>query len=210
MTTLQSFLDSHRLKQGDKGFNVTGMGYPDKGNYYVPESEYDTFLTLVNSSIFGPHKRASTLLEKHRENGPLLVDLDFKFASEGRPLERRFEKEHIHNFVIEYVSALARFVDLSKLSHDLTFYILEKPTPEVDKDKHKDGVHIQCPQLTTDPQFQFAIRGYLLEQKIIERIFGPTGIINDPTEFYDVSVIHNNNWFLYGACKPDKSQYKIT
>jgi P4 family phage/plasmid primase-like protien len=183
----------------------------DIGNYCVPDSEYDTFLTLVNSSIFGPHRRASSLLEKHRENGPLLVDLDFKYASEERALERRFTEEQITEFVIELVSALGRFVDLSKLPHDLSFYILEKPAPEVaDRDKHKDGVHIQCPNLTTDPQLQFAIRGYLLEQGVIERIFGPTAIINDPTDCYDVSVIHQNNWFLYGACKPNKQQYKIT
>jgi len=208
MMSLQTFLDSHRVEKG-ADWNLTGMGKFDAGRYFVSDSEYDTFLTLVHSSIFGTHKRASSLLEKHLANGPLLIDLDFRYASEGRPLERRFTMDHIHSFIGAYASALARFVDITALPNDLTFYILTKPAPEHDKDQHKDGVHIQCPSITTEPQLQFAIRGYLLEHKTIQTIFGDTGITNDPTDCYDVSVIHQNNWFLYGACKPDKCQYRI-
>jgi P4 family phage/plasmid primase-like protien len=208
MATLQSFLDSHRVEKGGE-WNLTGMGRFDSGRYFVSDAEYDTFLGLVHSSIFGAHRRASSLLEKHLANGPLLIDLDFRYASDGRPLERRFTIDHIHQFIGAYASALARFVDITRLPNDLSFYILTKPAPEHDKDQHKDGVHIQCPNITTDPQLQFAIRGYLLEQNAIQTIFGETGLINEPTDCYDVSVIHQNNWFLYGACKPDKSQYKV-
>jgi hypothetical protein len=188
-STLQSFLNSHRVKHGEE-YNVTGF----PGCYYVPDSEYDTFLAL-----YTPASHGSTLLEKHREYGPLLVNLDFMYATRG---ERRYTKEHIDIFMGEYIAALGHFVDLSKLPHDLSFYVLEKPASETDR----DGIHIQCPHLTVSPQLQYAIRGYLLMQRVIERIFGPT----DPTDCYDVSVIQQNNWFLYGAGKPNKEHYKIT
>ena len=90
----------------------------------------------------------------------------------------------------------------------LQFFVMLKPSPEVEKETHKDGVHIVCP-ITTTPEIQFAIRGYLLQTGAIERIFGSTGMTNEPQDCLDISVIQRNNWFLYGACKPDKAWYKV-
>ena len=42
MTSLQTFLDSHRVEKGAE-WNLTGMGKFDAGRYFVPDSEYDTF-----------------------------------------------------------------------------------------------------------------------------------------------------------------------
>ena len=206
MTTLQSYLSSHRAPKGG-AFNLVGMG-EDTGRYLIPEADYDTFLQLVHTSIW-KMKKASSLLESHLAQGPLLIDLDFKYASDGRPLERRFTSDHILQFVAAYAAAIARFVDITALPKNLTFYILTKPAPEHGKDQHKDGIHIQCPSISTDPLLQFVIRGYLLEQNIIQTIFGDTEMINEPHDCFDYSVIHQNNWFLYGACKPDKGRYKV-
>jgi len=117
--------------------------------------------------------------------------------------------EHQHQFIEAYASALARFIDISQLPTNLSFYILTKPGPEHASDHHKDGIHIQCPSITVTPELQYVIRGYMLEQKTIETIFGDTELTNDATDCYDVSVIHRNNWFFYGAGKPNKAQYKI-
>ncbi len=206
MTTLRKFLDSKRVDGSD--WNITGMGGLDVGKYYISDDDYDEFLDLAYKSIF-VNKQACSLLEKHREYGPLLIDLDFRYDPGGRQLERRFSEDHILDFIIEYVSAMARFIDISKLDKDPVFYVMNKPNAEHDGKQHKDGVHIQCPNITTDPKFQYAIRGYMLQKKVIETIFGETTITNEAHDCFDVAVIHRNNWFLYGACKPSKAQYKI-
>jgi len=204
-TTLRTFLDSHR---SDSEWNLTGMSAQDKGKYDVPEDEYETFLAVLHSHIFGKVPRASSLLERHREQGPILVDLDLRYQT-GGPLIRRFTTTHIRQFIAEYIAAMVYFAKVESLTQDLEFYHLEKPAPETDKSSHKDGVHIQCPTITTVPRFQYCIRGFLLARGVVEKIFGASGQSNAPEDCFDVSVIHRNNWFLYGACKPDKAQYKI-
>jgi P4 family phage/plasmid primase-like protien len=206
MTSLQTFLNSHRVEKGAE-WNLTGIG-SDLGSYFVPPEEYETFLALHRTRVF-INKQPSYMLEKHMDGkGPLIVDLDLRHPA-GVPLERRFTTEHQHQFIEAYASALARFVDISQLPTDLSFYVLTKPGPEHAADHHKDGIHIQCPSITVTPELQYVIRGYLLEQKVIETIFADTELTNDATDCYDVSVIHRNNWFFYGAGKPNKSQYKI-
>jgi P4 family phage/plasmid primase-like protien len=200
------------------------------GRYAIPEHEYDVFLQLVHEHVFEKSK-ACSLLEKHKPNSPVLIDLDFRYVA-GGPLRRRFNVEQIRQFVAAYADAFARFFEPPRpstsagiLDHDeddpevygaeastampLQFFVMLKPSPEVEKDTHKDGVHIVCPTLTTTPEIQFAIRGYLLQTGAIERIFGATGMTNEPQDCLDISVIQRNNWFLYGACKPDKAWYKV-
>jgi P4 family phage/plasmid primase-like protien len=201
------------------------------GRYAIPEHEYDVFLQLVHEHVFKKSK-ACSLLEKHKPHSPVLIDLDFRYVA-GGPLRRRFNAEQIRQFVAAYADAFARFFEPPRpagstsagiLDHDeddpeiyatkdspmpLQFFVMLKPSPEVEKDTHKDGVHIVCPTLTTTPEIQFAIRGYLLQTGAIERIFGATGMTNEPQDCLDISVIQRNNWFLYGACKPDKAWYKV-
>jgi P4 family phage/plasmid primase-like protien len=204
---LRRFLDDRRTTSST--WTITGMGGSDMGSYGVEAADYDTFLSLVNNHIFGRPPRASTLLEKHKENGPILVDLDFRYEKTDGPLLRRFTHDHIQTFIAMYVAALIYFTRVEDLPDDLVFYDMVKPSPELDKSNQKDGIHIQCPTLTTSPKFQYAIRGFLLSQDIIGHIFGETSLSNPAEDVYDVRVIHTNNWFLYGACKPNKPQYKV-
>lgn len=191
----------------DSDWNLTGMGR-DVGKYKVEDEEYDHFLELAHSHIFGPRPSACSLLEKHRDVGPLLVDLDFKYAA-GGPLIRRYNMDHIKAFLIQYISAIIYFSEVERMSEPLRFYVMMKPSAESDATNHKDGIHIQCPDMITPPKFQYALRGFLMEQNIVGNVFGSTGLTNTAEECYDVCVIHRNNWFLYGACKPNKAQYKV-
>ena len=205
MTTLRKFLNDRRTTSDP--YNLVGWGN-DLGKYNVAEDEYDDFLGLLHKHIFGQSPQASNLLERHRDNGPLLVDLDMRYET-GGPLVRRFNNDNVQNFIAMYTAAMIYFSKVESLPVDLVFYHLEKPSPEKDKDQHKDGVHIQCPNITTTPKYQFALRGFLLTKGIIQQTFGATKLINPPEDCYDEAVIHRNAWFLYGACKPDKPQYRV-
>jgi len=204
--TLRNYLDTRRCSGAD--WNITGIGTGPTGwagKYKIPDDEYDAFLRLAHDHIF-KHGRACSLLEKHLDNSPILVDLDFRFPG-GGPLTRRITREQIREFVAAYADAFSRF--FGPTAAPLQFFVMLKPSPESEKDFHKDGVHIVCPSVTTPPEIQYAIRGFLLQSGAIERIFGATGMTNAPQECLDLSVIHSNNWFLYGACKPNKAYYKL-
>ncbi len=210
--TLRSYLDTRRTTGAD--WNITGLGTGQNGwlgKYAVPDDEYDAFLQLTHDHIFVKGK-ACSLLEKHKAQGPILIDLDFRYAA-GGPLRRRFTNEQVREFVAAYADAISRFfgplTDASDEPVPLRFFVMLKPSPEADKETHKDGVHIVCPSITTAPEMQYAIRGYLLQTGAVERIFGSTGMTNPPQDCIDLSVIQRNNWFLYGACKPDKAWYKV-
>jgi len=190
------------------GAGPSGSPSDWRGKFKIPEEEYDAFLTLAHDHIFVKGK-ACSLLEKHKLQSPVLIDLDFRYPS-GGPLRRRFTDEQIRDFVTAYADAFARFFEPPPT--DLQFFVALKPAPESDAahDTHKDGVHIICPSITTKPEIQYAIRGYLIQTGVIDRIFGNTGMTNPPQDCLDLSVVQRNNWFLYGACKPDKAWYKVT
>ena len=212
-STLRAYLDAHRAVKGSGQWNVTGLirsgQDSDMGSFYIPDTEYDDFLAVVNDHLRQPN-RTSSLLERHHKVGPLLVDLDMKYEAAGQ-LRRHFTDNHIQDFIAEYIAAMIYFSRVEDLPNDLVFYHMEKPAPEHDKEdkKHKDGVHIQCPTLTTTPKYQFALRGFLLEQDIITRVFANTGLVNEAEDCFDHRVIESNNWFLYGAGKENKASYSI-
>ena len=208
---LSSYIGARRTTSDD--WNITGMGKPWTGKYKISEEDYGKFLEIAHNHVF-VHGQAHSLVEKHKAQSPILIDLDFRYAS-GGPLRRRFTDEQIRAFVAAYADALAHFFHQIKTEDGepvkLQFFVSLKPAPELDaaKDQHKDGIHVVCPSITTTPDTQYAIRGYLLQTGVIDRIFGETGMTNPAQDCLDVSVIARNNWCLYGCSKPDKAWYKV-
>lgn len=205
MTTLTMFMNT-RYTNGTN-WNITGFSQFDRGKYAVSDEDYDTFLELVNDHIF-VRNRACSLLEKHLPQGPILIDLDFKYAA-GGPLRRRFTTEQVRRFVAAYADAFTRFFELP--DKPMEFFVMLKPSAEVvsGKEQHKDGVHIVCPSITTTHELQFAIRGWMLQNNVIQNIFGETGMTNDSVDCFDIAVISRNNWFVYGGSKQDKASYIV-
>jgi P4 family phage/plasmid primase-like protien len=212
MSSLLTFLSSRRVSKDDpeyKNWNVTGIAKGlDVGCYNILEEDYDQFLNHFHNHVFGAKPMSSSLLERHRDVGPLLVDLDFRYER-GGPLKRRFRQQDVKRFIAEYVAAMIYFSRVEDLPEHLDFYVTTKPMPEADGEKHKDGVHIQCPDVFTVPKYQYAIRGFLLQREALRRLFDASGNVNPAEETFDVAVIHRNNWFLYGSCKPNKAQYSV-
>jgi len=213
---LRDNLERNRVIGPGSEWNITGMGKHDTGKYCIPDKDYNKFLKLVHDTIFGDPSTACGLLEKHLPTGgPILIDLDFKYTA-GSHLQRRFEDDQLRTFVLNYASALYRYFDLKSLDKPLRFFVLVKPQPEVapaknkDTHIHKDGVHIICPDLTLDPKIQYTLRGYMLQKNTIQSVFSDTGFTNAEQDVFDLSVINRNNWFLYGATKPDKAWYSVS
>jgi len=206
-SALKKFLEEHRTNENV--YSLLGMGN-DAGKYNVEDAEYDNFLQLVHQHIYSMPPRALSLIERHKEHSHILVDLDFRYGeTKGGPLIRHFNHEQVQTFIAMYIAAMIYFTRVEDLEEDLIFYDMVKPAPETDKNQHKDGIHIQCPTLNTTPKFQHAIRGFLLKNEVIAKVFGNTNMSNSAEDCYDKSVISPNGWFLYECCKPDKSQYHV-
>ena len=212
---LRDCLSRNRVVGPGTDWNISGMGKHDKGTYRIPDKEYEKFLRLVHDTIFaeGGESKACGLLERHLPTGgPVLIDLDFRYTA-GSHIDRRFSDDEIRNFVVSYASVLYRYFDLSDLDRPLRFFVMLKPNAEADIKQgvavHKDGIHIICPDLTLDPKIQYTLRGYMLQKNLIQTVFGESGFINAEEDVFDIAVIQRNNWFLYGATKPDKAWYKV-
>jgi P4 family phage/plasmid primase-like protien len=207
MSALKKFLEEHRTNENV--YSLLGMGN-DAGKYNVEDAEYDHFLQLVHQHIYSMPPRALSLIERHKEHSHILVDLDFRYEeTKGGPLIRHFNHDQVQTFIAMYIAAMIYFTRVENLEDDLIFYDMVKPAPETDKNQHKDGIHIQCPTLNTTPKFQHAIRGFLLANETITKVFGNTNMSNTAEDCFDKSVIYPNGWFLYECCKPDKSQYNV-
>lgn len=198
MTTLRAFLDGRRVTK-DEEWNITGMSSADKGKYYISNTDYDSFHFLYYQYVF-LEKRHSSLLERHGDFTPLLIDLDFKHTEK----HRIFSVENIRNFISIYAKAFFHFMEHTPLR----FFVQLKPSSSEEKGIGKDGIHIVCPDISVSYNIPFTLRYYLLEQNIIGTCF--PGLINPANDVFDESVIQRNNWFLYGATKPSKEPYKVT
>lgn len=57
------------------------------------------------------------------------------------------------------------------------------------------------------PRFLKAIRTAMLDADVVQSCF--LGLVNDAADVFDEAVIQRNNWFFYGAGKPDAGWYKV-
>lgn len=177
------------------------MSPEDKGTYFVPDTEYEEFLSLHHDHVF-LHKQPSSLLEGRSAYTPILLDLDFRY--ETKTLDREFTKEHVRRFVHDYAKAFFHFLEYDE---PLRFFVELKPAPVFDeKGVKKDGIHILCADLSVEYNVCFALRKYLLEQGAVASF---PGFTNSVTDCFDESVLQKNNWFLHGATKPNKTSYSV-
>ena len=97
---MESFLKRFTTKPGEEHnytkipnpkFNITG------GSYSVPLNELPEFYALYKKHVFTEGKQAY-LTEKQLENGPLVIDIDFRYSVDVE--ERQHTIDHIIKFVL--------------------------------------------------------------------------------------------------------------
>jgi len=182
---------------------LTGLSQADRGKYSICDEEYPLFLDLFHHHCFEQGK-TSSLLERHQPVAPILIDLDFKYAS--LTPSRTITPTHYREFCDRYAAAFFRFFE----HEEIQFFVCQKPDAEIEIGKgSKDGLHIVCPYIVTVPEIQYALRGYMLDTSAVQETFHATGYTNADRDVFDHSVIRSNNWFLYGASKEKKQPYKL-
>lgn len=197
-----SWLSQYKLPKGSKNYSHVSLGDPP-GTYLVPDDNLAEFYERYNQSVL--EGKFPCLAERHRDTGPVVIDLDFKF-----PNEEKYRETHgytigdIQNIVGLYVKYIKYYFNFP----EPTAYIFEKTKPVVDKNLVKSGVHIMFPEVITTPDIQYVIRRRVLEE--VNDVCKDLKVVNNFHDIIDESVIERNSWLMYGSCKPRGEPYKLT
>lgn len=211
---LKDFLNSHCCDQAHgQDASLCGMGAL-KGKWLIPDAEYPKFLDLMHDYLFVQKGRPLNLIEQPRLNEPkpLLIDLDFKFPISDT-LSHKFDARHISAFVRKVAEGLSVFTETERYSA-IRFFVSQRPQAYASAESKgkkyiKDGIHIQCPDLSLTNEKQKVLRLWLLEQQAIEKSFEGIGYTNAVDDIYDESMVRKQGWFLVGESKPQIPPYTL-
>lgn len=184
---------------GNKELNIYG------GSYNISDKDYDSFLETYYNHVF-INKNEEYLTEKQLlEDGPLLVDIDFRFKS--TITERQHSKEYLIDLIYLYLNKLNEIYIFNNNSK-IDVYILEKPHPISFQNKTKDGIHLIFTIKMTKPE-QSLLRKKILSE--IESIWSDLVLENSFHDVFDEGVTKGYvNWQMYGSKKPGNMQYNLT
>ena len=190
----------------DDIYTHTSLGYP-KGCFNIGEKDRDKFNQLY-SKVITENKNPLYLTEKHRKQGSILIDLDFKYHDLLD--NRKITKLHYYTLIEQYIYNIIKYIKLDDAEEQLKCYILTKPHPTtVSKDEdsettlYKDGVHIIFPNICTEPLVQHLIRENVIKYLQENNTWNDLNLSNEIDDVIDKAVIEKNNWLMYGSAKPD-------
>ena len=79
------------------------------------------------------------LTETQVENGPIVVDLDFRYRSDVK--SKQHGEEHIHDLMEKYLEYMNGMLEITE--KPIPVYVFEKQKVNTDNEKYtKDGIHI--------------------------------------------------------------------
>lgn len=190
----------------DDIYTHTSLGNP-KGCFNIGDKDRDKFNQLY-SKVIVENKHAVYLTEKHRKQGPILIDLDFKYYDISP--ERKITPTHYYIVAEQYIYNIIKYIKLDDPEEQLKCYILTKPHPTIqgkDDDTtqtlYKDGVHIMFPNICTEPLVQHLIRENVIKYLQENKSWDDLKLYNEIDDIIDKAVIEKNNWLMYGSAKPD-------
>ena len=192
--------DHTHTKIGDKKLNIYS------GSYNILESDVKSFYTKYYNHVF-VNKNPEYLTEKQlREDGPIMIDLDFRYSSEVE--DKQHTPDHIIDFVMLCVDKCKELVMIPD-SQVVEVFIMEKDAVNMVKEKHmtKDGIHIII-GISMHKGLQVLLRKKVLEE--IGNIWDDLPITNSWPDVYDEGVAKGQvNWQVYGSRKPGNQAYLI-
>ena len=236
---LEVFLRRHKLEPGRVATHTRfGDGF---GSFFIPQSEQPEFLRLYSAAVLRRlltgGSRAIGMVEKHRDAGPIVIDIDLRYGAttkdfmcfsgggglggdlgvvggRGGPSdpvpERRYGPGVVKDFLHVYVNALSRWVVLPP---EITIVTMSKRHPRVEKGVVKDGVHIVIPDAVTEPSVQKLVRRDVISMlgagMFRDRSGAGEGPTNSPEDIFDESVIQRNGWMMFGSSKSGQDPYEV-
>lgn len=205
----EDFLRKHKVEGKGTYHTHTAFG-PPYGKFNISEDDYTQFYDLYCNAL----QRGVDLhiTERPKEVGPLLIDIDFHFDENH---DERIYKDDDIRFVIGHVNSVVRkYYKWDSKSLSAFVFEKEKPSKRENKDQgtieYKDGFHIVYPFLGATIGMRYLIL-HNIKTKISETNgFGHIPYINSIDEVFDMSIIKNNGWMMYGSRKDNGPWYMLT
>jgi len=189
--------------------NIYGGAYsilPEKKDEFY--SNYYKLAYLNDKTEYLTEKQIAdntTSLSGKIINGPILVDLDFRYDTEIKG--RQHTDDQLSDMVFDYVDELKKYFMFNK-NETFNVFVLEKPNVNCLEDKTKDGIHMVI-GIQADHIIQRMIRTTMLEI-LPKNIFGNLPLKNDWDTVLDEGITNGHtNWQLYGSCKPGNECYEL-
>lgn len=174
------------------------------GSFMIPYEDIDTFYKVYKKHVLIEKKKAY-FTEKQLEEGPLLIDLDFRYVPEVD------ERQHNMDDIVHIVELLFDLLSEIKIPNDkfISCSIFEKPNVNTSLEEvTKDGIHI-----IMDVKMDF-IEKIILREKLLKKIssiYQNLPVINTWDQVVDEGVMKGTvNWQLYGSQKPGNEAYELT
>ena len=233
LNNLYSFLDKFRIVKQDNAQNsnqgqLNGQTNANTKPSHISMGSYCGSFNIPDSknnlTLFKNYQNAVRagfipgILETHLEQGPLVIDLDFKYTlNSDTPNARIYTDQDLQNILTIYNQAILTYLQINE--DDFNIYIMEKEQPKIvsrddskNKTTYKDGVHIMYPFICINNKVQLFLRDLVINRLTDEKTIEHLNCDNTLDDIVDKAVIERNGWLLYGSCKDNKPEtlYKLT
>jgi len=203
---LYHYMKQFQIKKRDDKLAVTHYLMDEPyGTFNIPDKDYDKFLHYYEDAVI--HGYRPSVVERHREFGPIVIDFDFVYKGDVK--DRSYTKRHIKKIIKMYNSIILKYLSVEE--KNLVSYVLEKEKPVLRKGKYHDGIHIVYPYICTKPSLQFLMRDQFLKGAERDGIFEDIPLENRLDAVHDKSVIYHSGWLMYKSRKDKYSGvYDVT
>jgi P4 family phage/plasmid primase-like protien len=202
LVALYAFLTKYKVTEKGGSHTFTDMKF--KRTYNVPDEKMDKFFDLYTKAFLD--KKDLHLTEKHKEYGPFIVDLDLKVHKSVKA--RIYNIKDIKKIVKICNKILKKYYKISK--KNLRSFVFEKKCPVIRKENACDGIHIMYPLIALPKNIHriisLEVKKEIIKQELLKRM----PLVESMDRVFDMSVIYDNNWLLYGSYKPENHPYKLT
>jgi P4 family phage/plasmid primase-like protien len=189
--------------------NYTRLPGPEYGvfpaSYAIPQADISEFYEKYKTHVYKNNSEAY-LTEKQLEEGPILIDIDFRYPPEID--ERQHTKKHVSDFVELLLECINKIKNNN--GKEIMCYVYEKDNVNTSDEKiTKDGIHIMI-NLKTDSTSKTILRNMILAH--VGDIWEDLSHINTTTwdDVFDKAILGGtNSWPLLGSRKPGNEDYKI-
>lgn len=209
----KAFLEQHRVLKQNGGVRLishTSLESP-MGSFYIPPEKNNEFNKLYRKAM----KAGAPLHlnELHTDEGPFVIDLDFKYTKQEKTDERIYNDALIKLVVSVYNSYIQQFLHVEGEEGHCYVFEKGKPTMVCESEAgvtYKDGFHLMYPRLCSKPTLQYVVRLCVINEIAKKSLFSHLGTENTLDDIFDKAVIHRNGWMMYGSRKPNGQKYKLT
>ena len=119
-------------------------------------------IIVVSPLLYFFKNNKYSLIERHTDVSPILIDLDFKHEPD-EDLKRYFTSKNIKDILQLYYEEI-RKIFIIKEQSQLIAFIFTRDSPYIYNGVKRDGIHIIFPYIISEPNAQYYLRDCILKR----------------------------------------------